>query len=198
MPVVQQWRSWHETGKEESWEKVAPDFGGGWKTDLPGDTWCLQQVCRVEQKGLPRTLLLKARTCYNQAALLDAKGESDRPGDPSEKSAGLNTASRTYSKLQQHLDSRCMNKVNEKNKNVQSVDHQGKVILVASAQREQIVWVTNFYKSRPNYCQWVRKRHHDCAASWYISVNELHCVVGCVRTVHCNVLYVQVNAEIVC
>ena len=31
--------------------------------------------------------------------------ESDRPGDPSEKSASLNTASCSYSKLQQHLDS---------------------------------------------------------------------------------------------
>ena len=88
-----------------------------------------------------------------------------------------------------------MNEVNDKNRNVQSVDYQGKVILVASAQREQIVWVTNFYKS--NYCQSVNKSHHDCVAIWYISVNELHSVVSCVRTGHFNVLYVQVNEEIV-
>ena len=42
---------------------------------------------------------------YKQAALLDTEEESDRPGDPSEKSASPNTASRSYSKLQQHLDS---------------------------------------------------------------------------------------------
>ena len=42
---------------------------------------------------------------YKQAALLDTEEESDRPGDPSETSASLNTASRSYSKLQQHLDS---------------------------------------------------------------------------------------------
>ena len=42
---------------------------------------------------------------YKQAALLDTEEESDRPGDPSEKSASPNTASHSYSKLQQHLDS---------------------------------------------------------------------------------------------
>ena len=83
----------------------------------------------------------------------------------------------------------------QKNRNVQSLDYQGKVILMASAQCKQIVWVTNFYKS--NYCQWVNKSHHGCVAIWYISVTELHFMVGCVRTVHFNVLYVQVNAEIV-
>ena len=31
-----------------------------------------------------------------------------------------------------------------------------------------------------------------------LGVSEIHSVVGCVRTVHFNVLYVQVNAEIVC
>ena len=43
---------------------------------------------------------------YKQAALLDTEEESDRPGDPSEKSASPNTASCSYfSKLQQHLNS---------------------------------------------------------------------------------------------
>ena len=37
-----------------------------------------------------------------------------------------------------------VNKVSEKNQNVQSVGYQGKVILVASGQREQILWVTTF------------------------------------------------------
>ena len=41
---------------------------------------------------------------YKQGALLDTEEESDRPGDPSEKSASPNTASRSHSKLQQHLD----------------------------------------------------------------------------------------------
>ena len=44
---------------------------------------------------------------YKQAALLDTEEESDRSGDPSEKPASPNTASRSYSKLQQHLDSPC-------------------------------------------------------------------------------------------
>ena len=41
---------------------------------------------------------------YKQAALLDTEEETDRPGDPSEKSASPNTASRSYSKLQQHAE----------------------------------------------------------------------------------------------
>ena len=42
---------------------------------------------------------------YKQAALLDSEEESDRPSDPSENSASPNTASCSYSKLQEHLDS---------------------------------------------------------------------------------------------
>ena len=42
---------------------------------------------------------------YEQAALLDTEEENDRLGDPSEKPASPNTASHSYSKLQQHLDS---------------------------------------------------------------------------------------------
>ena len=36
---------------------------------------------------------------------LDIEEDSFRPGDPPEKSASPNTASHSYSKLQQHLDS---------------------------------------------------------------------------------------------
>ena len=67
---------------------------------------------KKKKRGRPRSEAAKAwlkasdkGSYYKQAALLDTEEESDRPGDPSEKSASSNTASRSYSKLQQHLDS---------------------------------------------------------------------------------------------
>ena len=50
---------------------------------------------------------------YNRAASPDTEEESGRPGGPSEISTGPNTDSRSYSQVQQHLDSSTMSASDE-------------------------------------------------------------------------------------